>query len=620
MKQNYEQNNSIQPFGVIPEQEISIQPFGAPSAVNTAFNISSTILGMFNGPAGTVLGIYGKIIDKLWPENDLSKTVTWTDMMKYTEELVNQKLDELVLLQAESEIRGLKANIDEYKEALESYTKNVQVYGYNSPITAESQNSLVGKIMDLNTIFINRITAAFTVNNYRSILLPSYACAATLHLLYLRELLVDLDPIKVGFSSADIHFITNQLRIRTKEYTDYCINTYNDGLNSQKQRGWTYFNKYRREMTFLVLDLVSLFQIYDPSNYRPTYDSKGYISSFDLDLYKMGVKTELTREVHTDLITQYNSHFISNDHTSNENRFIGAPHIFNWLEGTSCYKYGYNVSGLYFDTLIGNKCDMSFSPKGTNSFTSPFFGESSLASSSFNYNFSNRFCTKINTNHTNNRYVQGSITQMVASLNGSKIPLFDGGTNGAVYSNEFSIDNHILSNIKTFSSGTNSTFGYIFSFTHDKVDPNNTFKADMITQIPVVKTFTNNPNTTVIKGPGFTGGDIVKLDDSTSGLFFLLKPYDYKASNTKFEVRVRYASKVSNRLVLDLNYAAVATVNVSPTVKNNRPLTDLKYEDFGYASFPGFFNLGPEYRLGLFRDLANTEIVIDKIELIPSLY
>ncbi|GAA0696435.1 hypothetical protein GCM10008904_00430 [Paraclostridium ghonii] len=623
MEQNYEQSNSTQ----------TIQPFSAPSGVSTTISITATLLGMISGPAGGTLSIFGTIVNLLWPTSPGNQNVTWNDMMNYTAELVNQKLSEYAVQSAESELNGLKSSIETYRDAVKIFTKNVEVYGYSNPITAQSQATLISIISGVHQQFVNRITAAFTTNGYKTALLPGYASVATLHLLYLREIVIDHK--KLGLDDQDFKYYTNQLYKKVKEYSDYCINTYNDGLNSQKQRGWSYFNKYRREMTLLVLDLIALFSNYDPNNYNPIYDQNKDIETFDVNLYSMETKTELTREIYSDVLNNDIKNIISTDHNTNENRFIPKPNLFEWLQEIKCVRRNYrNSNNNLYQFLSGHQLRTCYTPRGFQSFWGQFFGEdTSYPGTTVSYiNMQPQSCKSIN---IESYHVLGinplppgwaqdlaldkvNITKMKFELTIGALS-FGGDVSYTIRRNTVSNENNILSYMASYSQNETS-HGYIFGFTHNSVDHDNVIAADKITQIPAVKgceLYRSN----VVKGPCYTGGDIVDL----------YNPYEYQPNwdgvikesrvkidvkmqkSKRYKVRLYYASTSNTRLKLnDTVFTLDKTIDSYSDLAN---YGKLKHVDIGYVT--GSNSTYSTIVLNKYEQ-DSTHVYLSKVEFIPE--
>lgn len=633
MEKNYEQSNSIQP----------IQPFGAPAGVNVMFSIGGTIIGLISGPGSAAVSILGTVVDMLWPDNPTEPNVTWKEMMNYTSELIDQKLKDDTIIKAEGQLNGLKSLLDDYDQALENLLHARKVLGFSSPVTTLSESTLKSLINGVHQSFVQTIPAAFAINGYNTALLPAYANAANLHLLFLRHVLIDKE--KLGLDSEDFKRYTNSLSTKTTEYINYCTSTYKNGLSSQKERGWTYFNKYRRDMTLAVLDIISLFPNYDPKNYNPTYDISGKnIESFDFYLYSKPIKTEITREIYSDVINDDVYGVMNVDHDINEKNFIRPPHLFTWLEQLKLVTTR-DFSNAGFTFLSGHQNKYSFTPRNISSlYSGEFFGQGT--------DYPNATESFIDLNNNSSIYNLSAesykwiypwydpvcITKINFSItdqNSSKNLIYGGNVSKEVNKNEFNFSNkegsgpstfnnysHVLSYMQSFDAfnGDRKRKGYIFAFTHSSVDPENIIDTDKITQIPAVKASEIALGAIVFKGPHHLGGDIIELPRrySQSGPSVTIR---FKAElGKKYRIRLHYASIGTPLLCMFDNRSNEKTISLNQTIDNSSNLD--KYDSFkcmdtdfivtGSAPYYSWINL-QNYN----NATSPNSLYINKVEFIP---
>ncbi|WP_176330801.1 insecticidal delta-endotoxin Cry8Ea1 family protein, partial [Bacillus thuringiensis] len=178
----------------------------------------------------------------------------------------------------------------------------------------------------------------FSHGDYKIPLLPTYAQAANLHLKILRDILIHGEDLQI-ISTADRQFYRDKLFGGLKNYTNYCVDQYNAGLNQIKEAGtsaanWLRFHRFRREMTLSVLDLIALF---------PTYD---------IDSYDLPVNVELSRIIYTDPVgwtvegmsTIYPWYSPYNRLAFNqlEAETIRGPYLSTWLDYIDIYSSQYS--------------------------------------------------------------------------------------------------------------------------------------------------------------------------------------------------------------------------------------------------------------------------------------
>lgn len=620
MEKNYEQNNSTQ----------TIQPFGAPAEVRFMFSIAGTLIGLISSPGKAAVSILGEVVDKLWPDSPSEPNVTWKEMMEYTSELIDQKLKDDTIKKAEGQLNGLKSLLDDYDQALENLLHARKVLGFSSPVTALSESTLKSLINGVHQSFVQTIPAAFAVNGYNTALLPAYANAANLHLLFLRHVLIDKN--KLGLDSEDFKRYTNALSTKTTEYIEYCTNTYKDGLSSQKERGWTYFNKYRRDMTLAVLDIISLFPNYDPNNYNPIYGESGdNIKSFDIDLYSKPIKTELTREIYSDVINDDVSGVINDNHDVNEKNFIRPLHLFTWLEELK-FVTTRDFSNAGFTFLSGHQNKYSFTPRSISTlYSGEFFGQGTdypNATESF-IDLNNSYIYALATESYKwvyPWYDPVCITKINFSVkdeNSSKNLIYGGNVSKEVNKNEFNYYSHTLSYMQSFDSiySDRKRKGYIFGFTHSSVDSENVIATDKITQIPAVKAF-ETINANVVSGPSYTGGDIIELYNKSQSSDSYIRIKFVPEINKKYRVRLHYASTGNTTVkLLDASFTSVKHVSLDKTIESKSDLDKygvFKYIDTDYiaTSNYSYHNIMFISKLGTYT-LDNAFVYINKIELIP---
>lgn len=620
MEQNYEQNNSIQPFGVIPEQEISIQPISPQNGLDVMLSIGGTLIGVLSGPAGATTSILATIFKTLFPDPNLDvKNVTWTEMINYVSEQINHAITDHILETADDELNVIKGCIKRYQKDLDVYKENLKKYSgdCSNPTVQASADQLKLTISESYGSINNSITRAFKTVDYKYVLLPSYACAATLQLLFLRDVLIQRNELPCIKSNIDLYIEKMTDAIDT--HMDYCTKTYNSGLDLEKQKGWAKFNKYRGMMTISVLDVISLFQNYDIRNYNPIY-TDGKLTDFDVNLYSMPIKTELTREVYSDVVNDDWGGILS-DHDTNEKRFIPAPHLFNWIEEIKLATRNSTVQHFLekytYSFLCGHQLRYSRAPRiKTSNIWGPVFGnltEANMPEKSFNFDGNN--CSSVNIVTTSVTHNAGDLTylkKMTCSVENKGDLIFNTGDPWGGRIRQFSVDDNILSYMGSYRADTYK-FGYIFGFTHTSVDPQNTIATDKITQIPAVKAFDISAyykSGEVIKGPGFTGGDLVKLPNN-SQLKIRLTPVN---TSKDFIIRIRYARTAGGSVeVQKLNDSLVqyGTYSTPATYSN---------EKFNYIDTLTTSLNQDKVEIVVRNVNSTSDLIVDKVEFIPVPY
>lgn len=626
MEKDYEQSNSIQPLGV-------------PGGLGAAISISSTILGLMNGPVGTSLSLLNSLVNLLWPADN---NVTWEEMIKYVSEMIDQKLELVILNKATSKLIGLKNQINLYYRAVEDHSKNTKTYGLNSPEAYASNELIRSYANTLHMLFIGDIKANFTIKDYETVLLPSYASAAALHVMFLNDVVVRADDI--GFPIEDIRHYNTELCLAIEEYSNYCIKTYTSALEKEKAKSWVSFNRCRRTLTLSVLDTIALFSNYDIRKFNPVYYGSK-IESFDKKLYTMPIKTEVTREIYSDVLNADVSGVISNDHNTNEDNFIRKPHLFDWINQIEFVSRKYTPTKTF---LSGHRIFYKVTPRTSSDVNSgKFYGQGTSypdTTTSFMSVSDDKYIYKLSTESYNEPGTWQwpekfyNITKIDFSLTNGKSSsqLTYGNEKNPIRKNEFDLLNRDSSGPSTFNDYshilshmlsskplyyTETSHGYIFAFTNSSVDPTNTIATDKITQIPAVKAYTlfganvyAIPSGTGIYIP-YIGGDVVELIGFNSYLKIQVKI----EPNKKYLVRLHYASGGAWSVNFEFNGSILSNINLDKTVTSRSNLSNygtFKCTDLGYieGTSSSYDTIGIQQK-----SLPGNapSIFIDKIEFIP---
>ncbi|MGE6619198.1 insecticidal delta-endotoxin Cry8Ea1 family protein [Bacillus mycoides] len=587
-----------------------------PEGTPVASSSPSQLLKVGGSVVAKILGIIPEVgpllswmVSLFWPTIQEKNTI-WEDMIKYVANLLQQELTNYTLNSATSNLSGLNESLNIYNRALAAWKQNKNNFA--------SGELIRGYINDLHILFARDIQADFSLAGYEAVLLPSYASAANLHLLLLRD--VAIYGNELGYLSTDIEFYCNEQKFYTEKYSNYCVNTYKAGLESAKQIGWSDFNRYRRNMTLSVLDIIALF---------PLYDTKLYPSKDDT----INVKAELTREIYSDVINAHVDLVLKEDKayfTQVESLYTRQPHLFTWLRG---FRFVTNsISSWTF--LSGGQNKYSYT-NSTSIENGPFFGQDTdyggtssnidIPQNQYIYNIWTKNyewiypwtdpvnITKINfsltDNHSSKEIIYGGERMNKPTVRTDfNFLLNKEGTGPATYND----CNHILSYMLiNGSTAGQKRHGYSFAFTHSSVDPYNTIAPDKITQIPAVKA-SSASNCTVVPGPGFTGGDLVSFDRNGS----LNMQLEFTTTQTEYRIRIRYASTAINTL-----FFSFSGINQSIALNSTdaSSLNNLRSEDFAYFEFPyGIFKpaIGNTLRISNWTTVAPL-LVIDKIEFIP---
>ncbi|OMH23709.1 insecticidal delta-endotoxin Cry8Ea1 family protein, partial [Bacillus thuringiensis] len=612
-----------------PEYLTSPVPF---SQFGTVDQIIS-IIGLLNSAAGIpgldfVTGLLQFILDFFAPEDP------WAELMEIVEQLIDQKITESTRDKAFAELRGLLNGYLVYQQSLESWLEN--------PNAARS--SIVREqFVALELDFVTSIPS-FAITGQEIPLLAVFAQAANLHLLLMRDASVFGE--RWGLKESEVNTYYNRQMTYTEQYSDYCVKIYNTGLNQLKgtsSSDWIEYNRFRREMTLLVLDAVAIFP------------------SYDMRRYPVATKTEFTRIVYTDpLGFDMKKGVVTNGWTSVGPSFssiellTGSPDLFKWLEKLEIFSKRISEPSVFINSWAGHTISQFLT--GTSSTTST--------------------TTHGNTANPVQRFVvdtrkQGYIYQTIAyphavntnvfflfgvpkvifgligvGISGPTAPnlTFSDSTGGNLESIErdstselppieSSSDtpqpiqdtySHRLDSAAMITTNKSYGSGYIplLGWTHRSVDRNNTIYPDKITQIPIVKAqelghvpIPGPPISEVVPGPGFTGGDILHVQ--ANGQFISKMTVNVQNINKEYIMRIRYASITDRVFYLNATGTPVYS-SAQKTMNSGEPLT---YDKFNYATSSPikFSSTNLTIALGSSSNIYGSaiETYIDRIEFIP---
>lgn len=431
--------------------------------------------------------------------------------------------------------------------------------------------------------------------------------------------------------------------IRT--YTNYCVNWYNTGLNKLMENvgyttaGWNKVNNFRRDMTIMVLDIVSLW---------PTYDIK---------LYPTLTKSQLTRQVYTEM---YGEGLHSFEDT--ENVVIPPPSLFRWLREVTFFRRKLSNTGIsrdwtqysgykmalqntFDDTLqetplVGMRGDLvntiSIEPNvevykmhnirmaysGT--------GNSWQAPQTFDFHFTSGTVKSVGVNYAG---MDGAETYDVnegltcnATIAESCDPCSGticqiGTANPSMPCDNPALYSGRLSWIGLYPLGgrEKTLIQTTYGWTHVSADANNLIDAEKITLIPAVKAYDISSNARVIRGPGSTGGDLVQLSSGTeTGIMamWITGPQ----GNHSYRVRIRYASNMQTELSFFMT-GVPSRPFIAPATTTETDLTRLNYQQFGYLetfvySYAEFGDTKDHIRIYA-EGSGSGSFILDKIEFIP---
>ncbi|WP_353054847.1 insecticidal delta-endotoxin Cry8Ea1 family protein [Bacillus thuringiensis] len=520
------------------------------------------------------------------------------------------------------------------QNALELYQEAADAW--NQEPNNEAYKERVRRQFTATNTVIEQRMPSFRVLGFEVPLLVVFAQAANLHLQLLR------DAVKFGegwdLPSIEIENLYTRLTNRTREYTDHCVNTYDEGLKQARAlKGnpkdytrypyldpyskdptygkyynapvdWNLFNDFRRDMILMVLDLVAVWPTYNPRVYPNPY----------------GVQIQLSREIYS---TVYGRGWVDNSSVDAiESTLVRPPHLVTELT---------NLKFTQRDPMQGESWYAKF---GTVTNTLRYIGSSNTWEESFSAIGLGAMRPVQNVPTTNIGNLSLALSEVpvgfafydgydgfITGVGESSYATWWNGIPKASDSNE---NSHHLSYVAAL--GSNNTAGWWpytypnpllgewgFGWLHNSLKPENTILSDKTTQIPAVKGNGVEFGATVVRGPGSTGGDLVGLPAYNGGwtqLRVVVKP-STTARTRGYNVRIRYASEGNANLFVGKyvvnRWYETGNYNVDRTFSGG-----MTYNAFKYLDAISFAANEEEFKIEL-RCNSGGPIYIDKIEFIP---
>ncbi|ANC11094.1 MULTISPECIES: insecticidal delta-endotoxin Cry8Ea1 family protein [Bacillus cereus group] len=590
--------------------------------VNIGIDIIAGILKFLGIPfTGAIAEYYKWVVSKLWPSSNSNEI--WETFMKKMESLIDRKIAEHIKKDAISKLKGLQEGLESYMNALESWQRN----------TRDFQTKLLVKdrFVALDMIFKTTIPQ-FAVKDGEVLLLPIYAQAANLHLYLIKD--AQIFGEDWGMKQKEINLFHEEQLKATGKYINHCLEWYTRELSRLSEdktaKGWLTYHRFRREMTLILLDLISVFPYYD------------------IRTYPIPTAVQLTRDLYSSP-NGYNpaegsswSRPWSNVVTTSlfdrlEKDFIRPPHLFELLKSIEIatikqklplndkeyinHWSGHSLTCTNINGSTTNKYDYGFinsSDKDKmdlhdNDAVWTFFDAACLSNaygSIYGIPIGNFYTGKGNGFLSNYVYLKGHTT---SSNSIERYNSFDEipRENGGVFSHRLS---HIT--FSSFSPANGIYFRFpVFTWTHMSANLNNAISSDKITQIPLVKAYTKDSGTTVIRGNGFTGGDL--LSRKTPGVVAQLEVNVNSSLSQRYKVRVRYCSTTNMRIYIKVSGQRIYATTVNKTRVKNQPV---KYESYNLGTIETSFTFSKKVdnvTVGVDTFKSNEEVYIDKVEFIP---
>lgn len=528
-------------------------------------------------------------------------TSQWDRFIREMEELINQRLEQTERNRAIANLQGISNVYKAYVEALGDWDRNKE--------SIQAQERVRARFVAIDST-LRRDIPTFSIHGFELTTLSVYAQAANLHLSVLR------DAVTFGkgwnLSENNINDYNRTLVENISRYTDHCVHWANEGKRQMIVRNRINpMVKFKREITLSVLDLVALYSLYD------------------INIYPVEIKTQLSREVYTDL--GYESG--GSVPLSNPRILFREPHLAEFLEELTIYTGRMRVATIYRGSgwsghtirfrRSGQNSTHTHSLQGFASNHIPpvtIFGY--MRPLGWGSSPINRFLFDIvqwsGGGPTGAQISDGLFVNTVSFEQRYRNPMRRIDTNHQLPNGTHRLCHAqrviLRDNPGAMPSGPRELEVPLLGWTHRSLTHNNFISSNVITQIPIAKMNQLNSGASMIEDPGFCGGDIVRINRNGSVGSFTIN--NNSNSAIRYRVRIRYAS--SSPVRFDINLGGnVNQRNFEATMNRDANLT---YSSFKTASYSTPYNMREgEQTLQLFvQDLPSGHSVhIDKVEIVP---
>ncbi|AMR88562.1 MULTISPECIES: insecticidal delta-endotoxin Cry8Ea1 family protein [Bacillus cereus group] len=521
----------------------------------------------------------------------------WSLFLTQIEQLIDQRIEAHVRNQAISRLEGLGDSYEVYIESLREWEA--------SPNNESLQQDVRNRFSNTDNALITAIPI-LREQGFEIPLLTVYVQAANLHLSLLRDAVYFGQ--RWGLDTATVNNHYNRLINLINTYSDHCAQWFNRGLDNFGVVTARYLD-FQREVTISVLDIVALF---------PNYDIR---------TYPIQTLSQLTREIYTSPVAEPGASL-----NVDLRNILREPHLMDFL--TRLVIYTGVQGGIYH--WAGHEISSRTTGNLSSNIQFPLYGTSANADRPFNL--------AIHYSETIYRTLSAPIYSVSGGISPNRTRAVEGvrfltardnnlNSLPFLYRKEGSLDSftelppedeneppyigysHRLCHARFARSSVvlePSNFARIpvFSWTHRSAGPTNEVSSSRITQIPWVKAHTLDSGAFVIKGPGFTGGDI--LTRPNLGTLGALRVTLTGQLPQTYNIRIRYASIANRGGTLIFSQPPSYGLTFPKTMDIDEPLTSRSFARTTLFTPITFTQAQAELNLTI-----QQGVYIDRIEFIP---
>ncbi|QPW51650.1 pesticidal crystal protein cry9Aa (plasmid) [Bacillus thuringiensis] len=603
----------------------------APSSIVSTIGIMSNIFRQFRSfleahSLSIGVGILRGIISAIGGRQVINRTIN--DVQR----LINQALENEIRNQANQRFNSIQSNYNQYLSNKSNYINNPSPLNRSLFVA-----SLILNERDLRIA----LDVTFSLANRELLLLPSFTQIAMLHLTILRDAVIFSGPdlIAPTISEAPGNSFLNRppsnsyesaLLTSIRMYSNYCVRHYNEGLIRMRNKGnsgrnWLDFNEYRLKMTFTILDFASLFSIFDTTKYPVSRNST------------LKVVAQLSRVIYTDpvgavAVGGHQGWFAPNtvNFTSIENE-IPAPTTSRHLSELtiSSGPLGFSINPTRTHSWQGNRNVNISAPTDVSGVisnrTQTIPARNIFRVDSRVYTLDWRlygvyraeFFQNASQNSQRRVFAENPPTG-IGAQSANNFRFLPGENSDTPTPQDYT---HLLSRVVNATVGLTPATGnqrnsvLIFGWTHKSLTSENIYRINEITQVAAVNTRSNS-GIRVISGPGFTGGDLVRMDPNGS-VSYNFTPANQQALQSNVAMRLRYACQGVASLRITFGNGSSQVI---PLVSTTSSINNLQYESFRFVNVPNNVSfLAAGTSMTIQNISTNSNVVLDRVELLSNI-
>ncbi|MCR8981625.1 insecticidal delta-endotoxin Cry8Ea1 family protein [Brevibacillus laterosporus] len=180
-----------------------------------------------------------------------STTQLMQEILRATEQFVREQLDNLTYNRVTAELVGLEENIRTFNNQVDDFLENR---------SGVQPTAIVDAVNTMQQLFVNRMPQ-FQLREYEVLLLPLFAQAATLHLTFIRDVIIHADEWNIP--AAQLQTYKRYLKEYVAKYSNYALKTYDNEFKARFYPKETLGNmlNFKTFMTINVLDFVSIWSL-----------------------------------------------------------------------------------------------------------------------------------------------------------------------------------------------------------------------------------------------------------------------------------------------------------------------------------------------------------------------